>query len=181
MLEFSGATGSAEMNSPLTSSMGRLFDAVASLVGVRQEVNYEGQAAIELEARVDHDVTDAYPFAIGNRVVDPSPMIRAVVADLRAGVPVSGIAARFHNGVAYFVRDLCRSVREQFGVSEVALSGGVWQNMTLLVKSLGLLEEDGYTVYVQSLVPPNDGGLALGQAAVAAQAMMVGGPRGLGG
>ena len=181
MLELSGATGSAEMNSPLTSSMGRLFDAVASLVGVRQEVNYEGQAAIELEARVDHDVTDAYPFAIGNRVVDSSPMVRAVVADLRAGVPVSGIAARFHNGVAYLVRDLCRSVREQFGVSEVALSGGVWQNMTLLGKSLELLEEDGCTVYVHSLVPPNDGGLALGQAAVAAQAMMVGGPRGLGG
>jgi hydrogenase maturation protein HypF len=181
MLDLGGPTGSAELNCPLTSSMGRLFDAVASLAGVRHVVNYEGQAAIELEARVDHEVTDAYPFALGEGVVDPSPMIRAVVADLRAGASVSGIAARFHNAVAQLVRDVCHVARERFGVSEVALSGGVWQNMTLLAKSMALLDEEGCTVYTHSLVPPNDGGLALGQAAVAAQALMGSGPRGLGG
>jgi len=148
-----------------TSSMGRLFDAVASLAGVRQTVNYEAQAAIELEMLVDGEVEEAYAFGIGEEV-DPAPVIRAVVADVRAEVPAPIIAARFHNGVARMVRDVCLRLRAETGLSAVALSGGVFQNITLMRKTVPLLEEAGFTVYVHRLVPPNDAGIALGQAVV---------------
>ena len=157
-------------NAPPTSSMGRLFDAVAAIVGIRQMVNYEAQAAIELEMLADPDETLAYEFKVRGEIVDPVPMIQAVVTDLRAGVPVSAISARFHNGVAAMVRRVCTLVRERYCVNQVALSGGVWQNMTLLTRTLELLREDGLTVFTHHQVPPNDGGLALGQAAVAAWA-----------
>jgi hydrogenase maturation protein HypF len=164
---------------PATSSMGRLFDAVAALAGVRPTVNYEAQAAIELEARVDPHEVKAYPFAVESQtplaagawnpgVIDAAPAIRAIVADVRSGVPVSGIAARFHNGVAEMVWQVCRQMRQQWGVAEVALSGGVWQNVTLLARAIELLGKDGFTVYAHRQVPPNDGGVALGQAMVAA-------------
>jgi hydrogenase maturation protein HypF len=148
--------------------MGRLFDAVSSLTGVRQTVNYEAQAAIELEALVDPDEEFPYPFALGENEVDPAPLIRAIVTDLRAGMAVGRIAARFHNGVAFMVEQVCRQLRDKYGVAEVALSGGVWQNMVLLTKTERLLRESGFKVYIHRQVPSNDGGLALGQAAVAA-------------
>lgn len=157
-----------KLNSPPTSSMGRLFDAIAALAGVRQTVNYEAQAAIELEALVDPAESGAYAFRLLPDVVDPLPVIAAVVADVRAAVPLPAIAARFHNGVAQMVAALCRQLRETSDLNAVALSGGVWQNMTLLRATLPLLAADGFTVYTHRRVPTNDGGLALGQAAVAA-------------
>jgi hydrogenase maturation protein HypF len=156
------------LNSPPTSSMGRLFDAVSALVGVREVVRYEAQAAIELEAAADRAEAGSYDFAIGVETIDPTPMIRGVVEDVWAGLPAATISARFHNGVAVMVRDVCRRIREQDRRSEVALSGGVWQNVTLLSSTVGLLRRDGFTVYLHRNVPANDGGLALGQAAVAA-------------
>ena len=154
-------------NAPLTSSMGRLFDAVAALVGIRQTVNYEAQAAIEFEALVDPYETGAYDFGLHDDGIDVTPLIRAVVADVRAGASRGSIAARLHNGVAAMVHQVCGLIRERDGIAHVALSGGVWQNVTLLARTLDLLQQDGFTVYIHHQVPTNDGGLALGQAAVA--------------
>ncbi|OGO10024.1 MAG: carbamoyltransferase HypF [Chloroflexi bacterium RBG_13_68_17] len=151
-----------------TSSVGRLFDAVAALVGLRQEVNYEAQAAMELEALVDPHEVSAYPFDLGREQIDPTPALRAIVADLRAGLPPACIAARFHNGLAAAVNDLCARLRSEGGPAAVVLSGGVWQNMTLLRKTVDLLRASGFRVLVHHQVPANDGGIPLGQAAVAA-------------
>jgi len=155
------------INSPPTSSMGRLFDAAAALAGVRQTVTYEAQAAIEFEAACDGEETAAYPFDYANDLIDPAPLWAALLADRRAGLPLPRLAARFHNGVAHMTRDVCRRLRAAHGLDAIVLSGGVWQNMTLLRATLALLAADGFTVYTHRLVPPNDGGLALGQAAVA--------------
>ncbi len=162
------------VNAPNTSSMGRLFDAVAALAGVRQKVNYEAQAAIEFEACVDPRETGRYLLDIRAGIVDLTPLIHAVVGDLRSGQAVGTIAARFHNGVASMVQRACMSARDTHGVNEVALSGGVWQNMTLLGKTVELLSAAGFTVYVHHLVPTNDGGLALGQAAVGCRRLEIG-------
>lgn len=156
------------LNAPPTSSMGRLFDAAAALAGVRQTVNYEAQAAIEFEALANPAEIGAYPFNYTNDQIDPAPAWAALLADRRAGVDIGRIAARFHNGVAEMTRDVCRAMRDERGINEVVLSGGVWQNAILLGRTLALLEEDCFTVYTHRLVPANDGGLALGQAAVAA-------------
>lgn len=156
------------LNTPLTSSVGRLFDAVAALIGVRQVVSYEAQAAIELEALVNPDETGAYPLAIGETTVDPTPLAHAIVADWRNGVPVSSIAARFHSGVAQMVADVCQTICGRTGLREVVLSGGVWQNVTLLQRTIRRLEAADFTVYWHQQVPTNDGGLALGQAVIAA-------------
>ncbi len=151
--------------------MGRLFDAVASICDVRQTVNYEGQAAIEFEAMADAGEQGVYEFATSSEYrVSAAPVIRAVVADVRSGVPTPVISARFHNGLALMVRSVCESIRDQRGLNEVALSGGVWQNVTLLSKTLAQLRKAGFTVYIHRLVPPNDGGIALGQAVIAAHA-----------
>ena len=159
-------------NSPLTSSMGRLFDAVSSITGVRQEINYEGQAAIELEAIADPDENSGYHFEIqveagSPYLIDSVPLIRSVVNDIRSGVRPSVISARFHNGVANLIYEICLRLREEYGLNQVALSGGVFQNITLLARTLKLLEAAGFEVYTHRLVPPNDGGLALGQVVVA--------------
>jgi hydrogenase maturation protein HypF len=156
-----------QVNAPPTSSMGRLFDAVAALIGVRQIVNYEAQAAIELEYLVDQDEAWSYPIEIRDQVLDPAPLLEALVSDLRAGVKPSILAARFHNSIAEIMRRTSIQIRSETGINEVALSGGVWQNMTLLKKSVGLLRKDSFNVYLHHQVPTNDGGIALGQAAIA--------------
>jgi hydrogenase maturation protein HypF len=155
-------------NAPLTSSVGRLFDAVAALVGVRQTVNYEAQAALELEARLDPHEIGAYPLELFEDEIDAAPAIRAILADLRKGTSVGVIAARFHNGLAALVTEACRQLRETTGMSVVALSGGVWQNMALLTKTTALLHRASFEILVHRQVPTNDGGLALGQVSVAA-------------
>ncbi len=155
------------LNSPLTSSMGRLFDAVSALAGVRQSINYEAQAAIEMETQVDPKEAGAYEFAIEGDAIDAAPLVRAVVEDVRAGIPVGRIAARFHNGVSEMVARVCTLMGEHSGSSRVVLSGGVWQNQVLLPRTIALLRKSGFEVYIHRQVPTNDGGVCLGQAAVA--------------
>jgi hydrogenase maturation protein HypF len=156
------------VNSPKTSSMGRLFDAASALAGIRQKVNYEAQAAIELETRVETSEKGFYEFEIGEEEIDPAPLIRSLVRDVRKGESSGVMAARFHNGIAEMTLRVCQSIRERTGLSVVVLSGGVWQNLTLLKNSLARLRENGFDVNIHKLVPPNDGGLSLGQAVVAA-------------
>ena len=155
------------INAPPTSSMGRLFDAVSSLLGIRQTANYEAQAAVELESLVDPHEDGTYPFSIDQQILDPSPMFQGVLSDLRAGLPVSTLAGRFHNTIAILLHRACQEIRLETGLSEVALSGGVWQNITLLSKTTRLLMDDGFAVFLHRKVPTNDGGIALGQAAIA--------------
>jgi hydrogenase maturation protein HypF len=162
------------LNSPQTSSIGRLFDAVAALSGLRQSVNYEAQAAIELEASVDPDESGAYPFGMEGMVLDPSPMIHALVDDVRGQLPPGRMAARFHNGLADLVLQACRQIRSTYGLRVVALSGGVWQNLVLLERTLAGLRRADFEVLLHRQVPTNDGGLALGQAAIARQRLAEG-------
>ncbi len=157
-----------EINTPMTSSMGRLFDAAAALAGVRQLVNYEAQAAIEFEALADPDEDESYLFIREQAVINVRSAIEALVSDVLAGVPIPAISAKFHNGLAQVALEICQSLRSARNLELVALSGGVWQNITLLRRTLSLLQEAGFVVYIHYQVPTNDGGLALGQAAVAA-------------
>ncbi len=160
------------LNSPQTSSMGRLFDAVSALIGLRQEVNYEAQAAIELESHADRDETGAFQFGIREGLLDPAPVIHSIVSDLSDGVSVPVIAARFHNGVAQAVLEICASAREKHGIDRVVLSGGVWQNMFLMRRTIDLLRGENFEILIHRKVPANDGGLALGQAAIAAHKIL---------
>jgi hydrogenase maturation protein HypF len=159
------------INAPLTSSMGRLFDAVSALIGLRHLATYEGQAAIELEAVADPGENGCYPFGIEPGVFSPRPLLTAILADLRAGQALPVLAARFHNSVAQLVLDLCLQVRAQSGVCTAALSGGVWQNRFLLRRSRSLLEGSGFRVFYHHQVPTNDGGIAIGQALIAAHTL----------
>ena len=163
-----------QINAPRTSSMGRLFDAAASLAGVRQRVNYEAQAAIEFEALVDASETTAYPFDIGADTIGILPVVHSLLEDVRVGVPIPVIAARFHNGIAALVAAASTRLRAATGIQKVALSGGVWQNITLLRRTLSLLREQDFQVYIHREVPANDGGLSLGQAAIAASRLRAG-------
>ena len=164
------------INTPLTSSMGRLFDAAAALAGVRQSVNYEAQAAIEFEALADPFEEEKYPFEWNPPKRSPEPSRRievrsgvdALMADVLSGVPIQKVSARFHNGIADVCRVVSMGVRESTGINEVVLSGGVWQNVTLLSRTLSLLKREGFKVYIHRQVPTNDGGLSLGQAVIAA-------------
>ncbi len=161
------------LNAPNTSSMGRLFDAAAALAGVRQKVNYEAQAAIEFEALASPGVDGEYSFVVGERAVVVKPALEALLADVFSGVPKSIISARFHNGLARMVVDASARIRLETGLNDVVLSGGVWQNITLLRRTLSLLRDSGFRVYIHRAVPANDGGLALGQDAIAAQRLRV--------
>jgi hydrogenase maturation protein HypF len=159
------------VNAPLTSSIGRLFDAAASIVGVRQRVNYEAQAAIEFEALADPQETGAYPLMLTDDEIDAFPAIEALLQDRRNHLPASTLSGRFHNGIAAAVAESVKRVRQQTGLEAVVLSGGVWQNITLLRRTLSLLDSNGFQVYIHREVPTNDGGLSLGQAVIAASRM----------
>jgi hydrogenase maturation protein HypF len=152
-----------------TSSMGRLFDAVSSLLGIRHAVTYEGQAAIELEdvAATHTGPACTYRFALDGDEIDPRPLLQAIVADLRAGSPTGAIAAGFHLAVARAMTDVAVTVRARTGLGTVALSGGVFQNALLVRLARAQLRAAGFEVLTHRLVPPNDGGLALGQVVVA--------------
>jgi hydrogenase maturation protein HypF len=157
------------INAPPTSSCGRLFDAVAALVGLRDKVSYEGQAALELEMAIEPDEGD-YPFDLeeaGGLIFDPAPLVRALVGELLAGVSVGVVSARFHNSLAGMMAAVARRLRAATGLNRIVLSGGVFQNLYLVERGTRLLQADGFEVFTHSLVPPNDGGLALGQAVVA--------------
>ena len=158
---------------PLTSSAGRLFDAVAALLGVRDSITYEGQAAIELEQLADPAETDIFSVtfqSISNGFeIRGADLVRAVVENLLRQVQPSAIAGRFHNSVAEAILHGCLSIREHAGLHTVALSGGVFQNILLLERTIDRLEAQGLRVLRHRQVPPNDGGISLGQAVVASR------------
>jgi hydrogenase maturation protein HypF len=159
------------VNSPATSSAGRLFDAVAALLGVRDEVNYEGQAAIELEQLADPAEGGAYPAAVEAGevlVASAADLVRCAADDLAGGVGQQVISSRFHNGLAGLIVECCELLRQRTGLATAALSGGVFQNVLLLEAVVGRLGARGFTVLTHSRVPCNDGGISLGQAVVAA-------------
>jgi hydrogenase maturation protein HypF len=163
----------ARINTVRTSSCGRLFDAVAAIIGLRHEVTFEGQAAIELEMIAGDPDAPPYPFELTEGqawVVDFHPAIERIVA---SGETQSTIAARFHNTVAEAIAETCRRIRGESGLRRVCLSGGTFQNVRLLTRTVGLLRAADFEVFLHADVPPNDGGIALGQAAVAAARMSV--------
>jgi hydrogenase maturation protein HypF len=161
----------AGVHTPLTSSAGRLFDAVASLVGLRHENSYEGQAAMELEAASGLD-GDAYSLPVVRRdaawELDAGPLVREIVADLGCGVETAAIGGRFHAALALAIERACAAVRDETGLQTVALSGGCFQNALLTRLAARHLTASGFEVLLHARVPPSDGGIAVGQAAVAA-------------
>jgi hydrogenase maturation protein HypF len=168
-----------KINSPLSSSMGRLFDAISALLDIRGEIDYEGQAAVELEM-VAHssviareldeaisDVQESYPYCIvedeGIRIVRLKGLFSAVIEDLRQGISKGRIAVKFHNTVARMINEMCHLIANETGVSQVALSGGVFQNRLLLRKAVSLLESSDFQVFTHRQVPCNDGGISWGK------------------
>jgi hydrogenase maturation protein HypF len=163
------------LNSPLTSSVGRLFDAAASLAGLRQQVRFEGQAAMELEFALEGIATaEAYELPIRSPhaprtthhaplLLDWSPLVEAILADLKSHVPIGQISARFHNALA----EALVTVAKRVGQQRVVLSGGCFQNRYLTERSVQRLQEEGFRPYWHQRVPPNDGGISLGQAVAA--------------
>jgi hydrogenase maturation protein HypF len=161
--------------SPRTSSIGRLFDAVAVLLGIAARATFEGEAAMRLEAlAASSSAEGAYPFDLdcedGAAVIDAGPLVKAIVLASRRGAPAAEVARRFHNSLAAMIRVVCRDIRQEDGPSAVVLSGGVFTNALLAEQVSAELARDGFRVYRQRKVPPNDGGLCLGQLAVAASA-----------
>jgi hydrogenase maturation protein HypF len=166
------------VHSPRTSSAGRLFDAVASIIGLRQRVSFEGQAAMELEFAIgDERTEEAYPFEIRDdagaihesplRIIDWEPMMRVILDEVRAGVAAGRISAKFHNTLAEIIVDVARRV----GEDRVVLTGGCFQNRYLTERAVRRLEAAGFRPYWHQRVPPNDGGIALGQVFAAMKRM----------
>ena len=179
-----------KINSPLSSSMGRLFDAISALLGIRGEIDYEGQAAVELEMvalssviarpgpsearELDEAISgdnESYPYRIvedeGIRIVHLKDLLSAVIEDLHQGISKGRISVKFHNTVARMINEMCHLIADETGVRQVALSGGVFQNRLLLRKTVSLLESSGFQVFTHRQVPCNDGGISLGQAVIA--------------
>jgi hydrogenase maturation protein HypF len=161
------------LNAPYTSSIGRLFDAAAALIGIRNDVTYEAQAAIEMEAlsRPFISMVNAYPYFIEEAedglIIRVKELLSAVVKGLRSNECAEIIAARFHKTIAAIAVEVCKRARSKTDLNEVAMSGGVWQNQILLNLVRDALEREGFVVYFHKQIPTNDGGLALGQAVVA--------------
>jgi hydrogenase maturation protein HypF len=168
------------VSAPVTTSAGRLFDAVAAICGIRATVNYEGQAAAELEAAAWRDERGTYelPLSEGEAaaplVLDARELVRAVLRDARRGDPAGAISARFHRGLAAATASACGRIAAGRGLDTVVLSGGVFQNRLLLEMTRDALEQAGLHVLVPEVLPPNDGGIAYGQAAVAAASRVPG-------
>jgi hydrogenase maturation protein HypF len=161
------------INSLLTSSAGRLFDAVSALAGVRGEIDYEAQAAIELEMLAPDEISEleSYPFSIdgeeGIGLVRLGELWSVLVKDVRDKVPTPLISLKFHHTMAKIIAEMCKSIARETGINEVTLSGGVFQNRLLLKLATSALKREGFSVLTHHLVPPNDGGISLGQAVVA--------------
>lgn len=158
-----------------TSSMGRFFDAVSSIIDVCQKVTYEGQASIELESLIrtgeNNNDTTSYAYKIlyknSELVIDTIPIINSIVSDLKSGISKSIISQRFHNTVISFSVDICKRLREFYNINDVALSGGVFQNNYIFIGIVRALEKEGFKVCSHSIIPTNDGGLSLGQLVIA--------------
>jgi len=178
------------INSPLSSSMGRLFDAISALIGIRGKIDYEGQAAVELEMAAYSSINarpipsevrefneamssknESYPYQIvedkGIRIVRLKDLLSAIMEDLHQGNSKERISVKFHNTVAQMIKDMCCLIAGETGINQVALSGGVFQNRLLLRKAVSLLESSGLQVFTHRQVPCNDGGISLGQAVIA--------------
>jgi hydrogenase maturation protein HypF len=163
------------VNCPLTSSAGRLFDAVSALAGVSGEIDYEAQAAIELEMLAPDEAPELgsklYPFSIvehqGMRVVKLGELLSAIAQDVRNQVPASVISLKFHHTMAQIIAGMCKLIMGETGITQVALSGGVFQNRLLLRLATAALQKEGFDVITHHLVPCNDGGISLGQAVIA--------------
>ena len=162
-----------KLHAPLTSSMGCLFDAVASLIGVHNHVTYEAQAAIEMEVLSKPFISTArsYPYFVdqtqSGNIIRVHELLEAIVNDVRANQLVGQIGAKFHRTIAEISMDICKRARESTGLHEVALSGGVWHNQLLLSLVRDGLQQNGFVAYIHKQVPTNDGGLSLGQAVIA--------------
>jgi len=166
------------LNAPVASSAGRLFDAAASLLGIRDVAEYEAQAAVELELLAEEGSVRPLPYQIVRQdgqsdgtsllVYDPRPTLRALLEGRAEGVPVERLAARFQETVAAVTRQLCGDIRAATGLRALALSGGVFQNQWLATTLVRRLSRDGFEVHTNQQVPANDGGISYGQAAVAA-------------
>jgi hydrogenase maturation protein HypF len=156
-------------NCPETSSMGRLFDAMSSLLGVRSFVNYEGQAAIELEAMADRDSSHSYEFRLSDsgKLIEAQDVIHAAVSDLLGGTSPAVVSAGFHRAVAWLIATIAEQARAERKLNRVALSGGVFQNQLLLTQTKQLLRARDFEVFTHARVPTNDGGISLGQASIA--------------
>jgi hydrogenase maturation protein HypF len=168
----------AGLNSPVASSMGRLFDAAAALLGVRSRASYEGQAAMELESLAGRRPAAEYPAAIDERngilVADPLPMFAALGWRLQRGVDRADLAADFHASIARTTEEMVRRTRESCGIETVALGGGSFQNARLLESLVTRLERLGLRVLVPRELSPNDGAISYGQAAIAAARLAAG-------
>ena len=156
----------------MTSGLGRLFDGVAAIIGLRKTVSFEGQAAMELEGLSDGKANGPFPFTIsvdGENcfILDISSTIRAIVNNLLAGKSNKEISSSFHRTLAVAFAAMCEKIREKTGVNSVCLSGGCFQNKILLEDSITQLKNTGFEVYHHQQVPTNDGGIALGQAVIA--------------
>ncbi|MBU0995016.1 MAG: carbamoyltransferase HypF [Proteobacteria bacterium] len=164
-----------QINTPLTSSLGRLFDGVAAIIGIRNQVSFEGQAALELEMTAPCDLEQVlamppYEFSWENkkkRIIHAGPFIKGVVADIKHGVDPSVISGRFHGSLILLFSRLAKEISKETGLNRVALTGGVFQNTILLSGLIRNLSKEGLTVLTHRLVPANDGGIALGQALIA--------------
>ncbi|HLA37136.1 MAG TPA: carbamoyltransferase HypF [Candidatus Brocadiales bacterium] len=160
-----------KINSPLTSSMGRLFDGVSALMGIRGVITYEGQAAVELEQIADEGSDTSYHFKLkekeGKTLISCSGLFEGVLQDLLSGTPTPKVSSRFHHSVALMTGEVCKRIRGESGQKRVVLSGGVFQNVLLLRLCEGILSREGFDVYIHHKVPTNDGGLSLGQAVIA--------------
>jgi hydrogenase maturation protein HypF len=159
-----------KINSPLTSSAGRLFDAVAAILGIRERINYEGQAAVELEMLSLDEREKFYPFKIkekeGRFIVDTLPLVEAVIEEKRK-IKRELIAGRFHWTLSKIILKVCQLIREKHRLNQVVLSGGVFQNSLLLKQVVYLLKSSDFKVILPGFIPPNDGGISLGQAVIA--------------
>ena len=155
-----------------------MFDAAAALCGIGRYVNYEGQAAVELEQVLDKNEAGAYDFTIeeneGKYILDWRPLIRQMVEDINKGVPQGILSARFHNSIISISEKICLILRDATGINTIVLSGGCWQNKYLLQNCVEKLSKHNFDVYFNNQVPINDGGTAYGQSAVVA-AMIKGG------
>jgi len=159
-----------KLNSPYTSSLGRLFDGIAALVGVRGKVAYEGQAAMELEMLADPFEKGDYEYSLSHGEtlkIEPESIIRGVVEDIQKGVPTGGVSMKFHRTLIRMFTSICNDLRKDTGLNRVALSGGVFQNTILLSGLIEKLDRSGFEVLSHTKTPTNDGGVALGQAVVA--------------
>jgi hydrogenase maturation protein HypF len=155
------------LNTPVTSSAGRLFDAVSALIGLRQRASFEGQAAMELEFSADVDLRDAYPFTLTEKipmVIDWEPAIRGALDDIKSGGSRGAISAKFHNMLVQSIVTVARRI----GEPTIVLSGGCFQNRLLIERAIERLREENFRPAWHQRIPPNDGGIALGQAAAAA-------------